>query len=252
MPDVVALFLIGATFFVAGGVKGMIGFGLPTVSVGVLATCFDVPTAMALLLVPSLLTNLWQATHGGHARALVQRIWLFLLGAGGSIWVGAILLTSVNTAYLTMSLGAVVVVYCLLHFMGCPCNVQSDHEQTIGLILGIVNGILTGMTGSFVVPGVMFLQAIGLPRNMLVQAMGMLFSVSTLGLAIALQKSRLLTMELGVLSILAVVPAGAGMLLGQRIRDSLPKERFTKGFFFALLILGVGIMGKGVFTLGRP
>jgi len=63
-----------------------------------------------------------------------------------------------------------------------------------------VNGILTGMTGSFVIPGVMFLQAIGLPRDTLIQAMGMLFTASTLALAIALQGNRLLTVELGSLS----------------------------------------------------
>ncbi|MEP2560021.1 MAG: sulfite exporter TauE/SafE family protein, partial [Rhizobiaceae bacterium] len=61
MFDPLALAIIFLTFLLAGLVKGVIGLGLPTVSLAVLAVLFDLPTAMALLIVPSLLTNIWQA-----------------------------------------------------------------------------------------------------------------------------------------------------------------------------------------------
>ena len=85
-------------------------------------------------------------------------------------------------------------------------------------LAGLVNGVLTGMTGSFVVPGVMYLQALGLSRDALIQAMGMLFTVSTLALGFALQANDLLRMEHGALSTMALAPAVAGMVIGQRIR----------------------------------
>ena len=52
MFDPLSLFVISATFIIAGGVKGVIGLGLPTVSLGLLTATLDLPTAMALLIAP--------------------------------------------------------------------------------------------------------------------------------------------------------------------------------------------------------
>ena len=102
------------------------------------------------------------------------------------------------------------------------------------------------MTGSFVIPGVMFLQAIGLPRDTLIHAMGMLFTASTLALAIALQGNRLLTVELGSLSTAALLPAIIGMFIGQRIRQRLPEQLFRRVFFVSLLLLGAYIIANAL------
>jgi len=102
------------------------------------------------------------------------------------------------------------------------------------------------MTGSSVVPGVMFLQAIGLSRDMLIQAMGILFATSTLALAVALQKANILTITNGILSFGAVLPAILGMILGQRVRSTLSERRFRKVFFVALLVLGAYIIASAL------
>ncbi|MCP4342145.1 MAG: TSUP family transporter [Desulfobulbaceae bacterium] len=105
------------------------------------------------------------------------------------------------------------------------------------------------MTGSFVVPEVMYLQAIGLPRDMLVRAMGMLFSLSTIGLAFALQKNNLLTSELATVSTFGVIPAVIGMMVGQRVRKSLSERHFRKIFFISIFILGGFIIAKSALSL---
>lgn len=107
---------------------------------------------------------------------------------------------------------------------------------------GCINGILTGMTGSFVVPGVLFLQAIDLSRDKLIQAMGMLFTASTLALAFALQHNNLLTLEKGTLSLIGLLPAIAGMVAGQRIRKKISEQYFKKIFFSSLLLLGIYVV----------
>jgi hypothetical protein len=101
---------------------------------------------------------------------------------------------------------------------------------------------ITGMTGSFVVPGVLYLQALGLPRDMLVQAMGILFTASTVALAVSLGGQNLLTFELGVVSAAAVLPAIAGMIVGQRLRQNLSETSFRRVFFLSLLALGTYIV----------
>jgi len=244
MLDVSTILAVAGTFLLAGTVKGVIGLGLPTVSLALLTLAIGLPQAMALLLVPSFVTNLWQAAVGGAGKTILRRIWPFLLMATVTVWLGATALTRVDLSLLSALLGALLVVYAAVNLAGFRLTITATQEVWVGPLVGTANGILTGMTGSFVVPGVMFLQAIGLPRDMLIQAMGMLFTVSTLALAVALQGNDLLTVELGTISAMALVPAIAGMVLGQRIRQKLSEELFRRVFFVSLLVLGAYIIAR--------
>ncbi len=237
-PDSASLIMVCLTFFLAGGVKGVIGLGLPTVSLALLAIAFDLTTAMALLLIPSLVTNAWQAVAGGYLAPLLRRLWPLLLLATVTVWIGGLVLTRVDLAWPTALLGALLIVYAGLNLGGYRVRVEPRQETWAGPLCGMINGILTGMTGSFVVPGVLYLQALGLPRDRLVQAMGILFTLSTLALAFSLQGNRLLSVELGYYSALGLVPALAGMLIGLRIRATLDEDRFRRIFFVALLVVG--------------
>lgn len=246
MPETSVILAVAGTFLLAGMVKGVIGLGLPTVSLALLTVAFDLPSAMALLLVPSFVTNLWQALAGAHTREVAVRIWPFLLMATVTVWIGAAALTRVDLALLTALLGVLLVSYALLSLGGVRLAIPLRHENWAGPLIGSANGVLTGMTGSFVVPGVMFLQAIGLPRDRLIQAMGMLFTVSTLALGAALQQANFITVQHGLLSAGAVLPALAGMVLGQRLRARLSEQRFRTVFFIALLLLGAYIIAGAI------
>lgn len=193
---------------------------------------------MVLLLVPSFVTNVWQAIAGGKMKPLIARIWLFLLLAGGMIWVGTAILTRVHVSFLSGLLGALIVLYSLVNLGGMRITVPPEKEVWLGPLTGSLNGVLTGMTGSFMVPGVVYLQAIGLSRDALVQAMAMLFTVSTIALTLALGGNGLLTQDLGLLSALAVIPAMIGMLIGQRLRQRMSEILFRRVFFVGLLFLG--------------
>lgn len=242
MVDFALLLVVAGTFLIAGSVKGVIGLGLPPVSLALLTVALDLPTAMALMLIPSFVTNIWQSMVGGNARAILVRIWPFLAMAALTVWIGAAALTRVNLTYLTALLGSLLIIYAVVNLAGFKIVVPRRHEVWAGPLIGSANGVLTGMTGSFAVPGVMFLQAIGLPRNMLIQAMGMLFMVSTMALAAALQQANFLTLQTGVMSAVAVLPALAGMVIGQRIRERLSEKVFRNVFFISLLILGTYII----------
>ena len=242
MFDPITLFAIAATFVIAGGVKGVIGLGLPTISLGLLTATLDLTTAMALLIAPSFVTNVYQASSGGHVGVILRRIWPFFLMTTATVWLGATALTRVDKGVLTTLLGLLLVAYGGLNLAGIRLTIPRHSEGWTGPIFGAVNGILTGMTGSFVVPGVMYLQSIGLSRDMLVQAMGMLFTGSTVALAFALGTNALLSAELGIASLLAVIPSLIGMWTGQSFRRSLSEEQFHSALFIAIFLLGIFIL----------
>ena len=70
------LILIAAAFLLAGFVKGVIGLGLPTVSMGLLAVTMPPSHALAIVIVPAIITNIWQTFVGPYPRDIIRRLWL--------------------------------------------------------------------------------------------------------------------------------------------------------------------------------
>jgi uncharacterized membrane protein YfcA len=237
---------IGLTFLLAGLVKGVIGMGLPSVSLGILTAIVGLPQAMALLIIPSFATNLWQAVAGGKILDLLKKHWLFFLTATLSVGIGAYLGRAVELAYLSGLLGLVLIIYAVINLFGFRFSLTQFQGQWSAPIFGVMNGALTGLTGSFVVPGVPYLQAMGLERNLLVQAMGILFTLSTLALGVALWSNNRITGELALLSLVGLVPAIVGMMIGQKIRHRLSETQFRKIFFWSILGIGAYIAWKAI------
>jgi uncharacterized membrane protein YfcA len=100
MTDILTIIIIGITFFLAGGIKGIVGLGLPTISLALLAVMFDLVTAIILTLIPSLVTNIWQALSGTGNKVILKRILPFLIMALIAIWFGAYILSSQNMTLL--------------------------------------------------------------------------------------------------------------------------------------------------------
>lgn len=248
ITDPGVLLAIFATFIVGGMVKGVIGLGMPTVSLGLLTIAFDLPTAMAIALVPTILTNILQGFTGGRAVQILKRIWPFLLTGMATLWMGTLVLKSVDVDWLTTLLGLVLMTYGTINLAGFSFVLSPRQEAWAGPVVGGINGILAGMTGSTVVPGVMYLQALGFSRDELIQALGLMFSLSALVLAVAMRSNGLLSGELATLSVFAILPAFAGMAFGQRIRSRLSEVLFRRVFFGSLLLLGAYLAFRSIFA----
>ncbi|MFT4562815.1 MAG: putative membrane protein YfcA [Gammaproteobacteria bacterium] len=233
MPSIDILLLIAAAFFIAGVVKGVIGFGLPTVTLALFATSVGLDEAMVLLLVPCGVTNLWQAVSGGQLFALVKRFWALLLGL--ATWFGATWHAASDPRWLIGLLGALLCGYSVVSLFTAQIPSPGRYEARASPGIGVVSGVLNG---PFVVPGVLYLQSLGLPRDTLIQAMGLLFLTSTIALGVSLRANNLLSGEFAILSCLALLPALIGMAIGLRFRQRLTPPQFRRVFFSALLIFG--------------
>jgi uncharacterized membrane protein YfcA len=218
------IIIIAVVAFVLGGfVKGVVGLGLPTISLAILTATVGLKEAMVLMLFPSFVTNVWQAVIGGQLIAILRRLWSFLAVGSICIWIA--------TGWLAKAVSL---------FAG-TLPPPGKAEPWLTPIVGAVAGIITGLTGSFTVPGIMYLQALGLAKDIFIQAMGVVFTMSTLTLGISLAANGLMPKELGMLSIAGLIPAALGMVFGQRIRDKLSEQQFKKVFFASLMVVGAYI-----------
>lgn len=242
--DPATLALITAVLLLAGAVKGVVGLGLPTVTLALLTATIGLEAAIAVMLLPSLITNVWQAVVGGALGEVLRRLWAFLLALTIGVLAASGASAVIATSTLTALLGVSIVLYGTIGLTTPPWPRPGRWEGPLSPIMGLVTGILTGMTGSFVMPAVPYLQALGLPRDRLVQSMGVTFLVATLALAIGLGGRGLLPDDLIMLSAISVVPALVGMEIGRRVRSRLSEQRFRQVLFWALLLLGLWIVLK--------
>jgi uncharacterized membrane protein YfcA len=112
MPDGTLIF-IAAVFALAGFVKGVTGLGLPTISMGLLAIVMPPIEAAAILILPSLLTNVWQMVAGPSLWAVVRRLWPTMLAVCVGTWAGVGLMTEAHARYGTALLGSALAIYAL-------------------------------------------------------------------------------------------------------------------------------------------
>ena len=241
--------LVIAVFLVAGCVKGVIGFGLPTVSVGIIAVAIGLTEAMALMLLPSFVTNFWQGIAGGNLCYLVRRLWLVFLTGALVTWIACSFLVAGEVPLFRMLLGFVICGYSLCSLFLGTLPSPGKKEIWLSPIVGLISGGITGVTGVFVMPAVVYLQSLRLPPNVLIQAMGVWFSVATISLGLSLSSHGLLTRDLTISSILVVFPALIGMALGKRLRLRISKKIFRKIFLVLLGGLGFYIFATSLAAL---
>ena len=241
MFDVATAFAIFSAILLAGLLKGIIGVGFQTVGIAFLTVITNLPNAISLLLIPSLVTNLWQAGAGGELFTILIRLWPLIITASMMVWFGSIALTSVSLSYLSALLGVLLIIYSTFSLFGLRFEVKTKNEWWLAPFIGLINGVLTGMTGIFVVPCVFYFQAIGFRKDTLIQSMGVLFTALTLMLIVSLKTKNILTLELSGWSALAIIPAITGVFFGQRIRKRISEAIFKKIFFSCLIMLGIFI-----------
>ena len=240
------ILLITSTFLLAGLVKGVIGLGLPTVAMGLLGLAMPPAYAAALLLVPSLVTNLWQLLAGPRFGALFRRLWGMMLGIFAGTLAGSGLITGATAPAAAAALGGALALYAVFGLAKLRLRVPPRLECWAGPVVGALTGLVTGATGVFVIPAVPYLGSLGLGRDDLVQALGLSFTASTLALATGLAWHGALPLQAVGVSLLALVPALVGMALGGWLRARVRPDTFRLCFFVGLLALGGELVWRGV------
>ena len=235
-----ATLLIAALVFIfAGGVKGLIGVGLPTVAVALLINMMPLSDAIAVMFIPAFASNVWQAWSGGNAVPIFRRFWPFLLCVFIGTWFGVSILVVADPNLMAGLFGLILSIYSALSLARPAPLPLAPYEIWLSPVLGSINGLISGMTGSYLMPGVLYMQALGLGRDELIQAMGIFFLCAVIALGVALAGQKVMHLSHASYSALMLAPTMAGYFLGERYRKKLPEETFRKVFFAGLLMMGL-------------
>ncbi len=243
------LLFIAAALLLAGFIKGVIGLGLPTVSIGLLAAAMQPSRAVAIVIVPAIVTNIWQTFAGPYLRDIIRRLWPLMAGTVIGIWLNAGMLTGSCARYGPIVLGVLLVIYAITGLGKFNFSVARSNEKWIGGIVGLVTGAVSAATGVQVIPSMPFMQAIGMEKDELVQALGVFFTVATVALAFNLTSAGLLSASTALPGAVAMACAFAGMFIGQAVRSRMQPEAFRRWFLIAMIFLGLYLAASAVYNM---
>ncbi len=233
-----AYLLIAISLLLAGTAKGVFGMGLPAISLGLLSLLMPPVEAATLIVIPTLTTNAWQFLTGSRRIAMSRRFATLLIGVVIGTTLGIRVLTGWDTAAVSLTLGVVLLVYACVGILASHWTIRSSAERWSSPLVGLVTGIINGATGVSVMPLVPYLNSLGLQRDELIQAMGLVFMTAILALASCLAFTGHLQIASAGASALALIPVFIGMYAGQAIRTRLHAKDFRRWFFVGLFALG--------------
>ncbi|WP_432448800.1 TSUP family transporter [Aliiroseovarius marinus] len=238
-------------FFVtlfAGFVKGAVGFGMPLIMISGLATFLPVEVALAALILPTVLTNGYQALRQGVSAAVeaVSKFRVFLLVLLVMLLASAQLVTHMPKDLLFIAIGVPIVLFCAMQLVGWSPRLRSENRNRTEVLVAGVAGFVGGLSGVWGPPTVAYLTAINTPKAEQMRVQGVIYGIGAVALVVAHVKSGVLSAQTAPLSAMMLAPALGGVLLGGHLHDLMPQRTFKRVTLIVLTLAGLNLIRKGV------
>ena len=241
----IALFAVG---FLAGFVKGTTGFAMPMVMISGLGSFLPAETALAALIMPTLVSNIWQAFRQGISAALVsaRRHVAYLLMLLPGIAIAAQFVRVIPTGLMFLLIGTVVTIFAAIQLMGWQPRLQNTGKRIASLTIGAVAGILGGLSGIWGPPTVMYLTTLETPKHEQMRVQGVVYGLGSIVLALAHVKSGVLSGDGLHLSLGMIVPALVGLWVGFMVLDRVDQQFFRRMTLLVLVVAGLNLIRRGL------
>ncbi|KMW57143.1 putative membrane protein [Candidatus Rhodobacter oscarellae] len=246
--DQLSLYLFAAfALFLAGTIKGVVGLGLPTTSIALLTLAVDIRVAIALAILPMLVSNAWQVHRAGELRRSVRTYWPFV--AALMLALAATVASTVNAsdAAVMGALGAVLLLYVATSVSGWRPAIPAAADRPVQLGAGALSGVMGGLVGVWAPPMALYLAARGTQKDEFVRATGLILFCGSIPLLIGYVRAGFLEGALIWFSIALLVPTFAGFALGERLRGRLSERGFRAALMVFFALVGLNLIRRALF-----
>lgn len=231
-------------FVFAGIVKGFLGIGLPAAAMGLLTLIISPTEAISLLWLPILFTNMFQFGRAKNKREIMVTYKWFAVALFFSIFVTSLFIKDYPTALLTIAIGVAMVIFSLNLLFGLSLPVGPGRGWQLGV--GVVSGVLGGLSSIWSPPVAMYLMARNTSKDMFIGTTGFLFLAGCLPLGAGLVISGLITWLVIVKSLLGLLMTLTGFRIGEIMREHVSQDRFRRIVLIAFLIMGGRLIATGL------
>lgn len=233
--------------FVAGWVKGMVGFAMPMVLVSGLSMFLPPDMAVAGLILPTLVTNGVQALREGLPAAVsaIKQFRIFLMVGLVFLLLGAQLVSAVPARTFLLMIGIPVTFFALVQVLGVQLSLDKPSAR-VEVGIGAVAGFVGGMSGIWGPPTVAYLTALNTPKAVQMRVQGVIYGLGAVALMLAHLGSGILRAETVPFSAILILPALVGMWIGLGLQSRIDQAVFRKVTLLVLLVAGVNLLRRGL------
>lgn len=227
-------------------VKGAIAFGFPTIATPLFALVVDVRTAVAILILPNLAMDVIQSMRRpGLGHALSRHAPLYVAGIVGT-FAGTYWLRRLSDRQAMLVLGAFVVAFVALSAARVSVRVNPRWERHLAVPVGVLAGVMGGITNAHGTPLVIYFYALGLQKADFVRAIALAFIIYKAAQLVAVTQAGIMTVQLFALSVAATAVALAAFWLGLRVQDRMNQRAFNRAILCMLAVLGGLLVFRGL------
>ena len=246
--EIWAVALAAAVTLFAGFVKGAVGFAMPMIMMSAFGSFLPAEVALALLILPTLVTNLAQAFRQGGAaawastkayRAHIAMVVIFLI-------ISAQFVRAIPPGVMYALLGVPVTGFALWQLAGRSLRFRLEHRGRAEIVLGIIGGLYGGISGIWGPPLIIYLLSIGAETTEQIRVQGVVFLIGAVVLTGAHLTSGVLNAQTLPLSLMMVLPAALGMWAGFAVQDRLDPVRFRRWTLILLAASGLNLVRRAL------
>jgi len=235
-----------AALTLAGTVKGVLAIGLPLVGLPLLTLFIDVPAAIAVLMIPLVLSNLIQAVEGKGTVILLKRFWALIVCMIVGSFLGTNMVTWLDPSLLLLIIGVLILALSTASILQPHVSVPPQHEWWLGPVVGFVAGVMGGMSSLFGSLLAIYVVGLRLSRDTFVKAISLLYLIAALALTIFGTAQGLASPKQLLWSTLAMIPVYIGMLIGRRIRPWVDPEKLRLAVLGVVWLTGANLIRMGL------
>jgi uncharacterized membrane protein YfcA len=235
-----------AALLIGGFVKGVVSIGMPLAALPLLSFVIDVPTAVSLLMIPILVTNVAQGFEGPGTTAMLRRFLPLIVCMMAGSFVGSALLASLDQKRLLLLVGCFAVMAATTSLSNPRLTVPARGEVWLSAPVGFAAGVVGGMSTLYGPVLIAYLIGLKLARDEFVKCIALLYLVGAFCLLIGGVSQKVAGPFELAMSTLGVIPVYAGMRIGQAVRRRIDPDIFRKLILGFLLLTGANMIRQGL------
>ena len=239
-------FLAIFVFLLAGCIKGVVGIGLPTIVVGTMSMFIDPRQAIGMLVLPALLSNLWQVYRSKMFLPLIKKLWPFAISMSVCIWIFAQYSAKISESFLVICIGSMIVLFVLTNLFIKSMRFPDQWDRPVQISIGAVAGVMGGLTSIWAPPMLVYLMSRRMEKDEFVGAMGLLLFCGIFALFVGYYQSQLIDDQTALQSLFLLIPVLIGFMLGEKARQRLNTDQFYKVLLCVFFIMGANLIANGI------
>ncbi|MBH0065876.1 MULTISPECIES: sulfite exporter TauE/SafE family protein [Psychrobacter] len=249
--DSTQMLILTLIFAMASLLHGISGLGVTLVTTTALASIYPLPHAIVLVIFPSILLNAMTWLSGG-GRTIWQnftyygrRYWLLALTSLLGSILGAKLLLWIDSAYILLTLAAVIAFYVISSLLGK--QIRLPDTKPVLIMVGFSAGVIGGATNAMSTILMMYLLSASDDKNTIAKVGNMCYFLGKVAQIIVLREPimALTSGEWQLITLLSVISI-VTLLVGIRLRRYLPQARFRQLILLIVTVLGIRVGWQGI------